>query len=114
MRISDWSSDVCSSDLIEVDTVVDGVVSVRMLGTCDGCPSSSATLTYGVEEALREHWPNFRRLELVDAPAEADPAKADLTCGTARSEERRGGKGCVSTCHSRRSPYHEKKTKNKN
>ncbi len=68
---------------IEVDSVKDGVVSVRMLGTCDGCPSSSATLTYGVEEALREHWPNFRRLELIDAPAEADPAKADLTCGTA-------------------------------
>ena len=68
---------------IEVDTVKDGVVSVRMLGTCDGCPSSSATLTYGVEDALRQHWPNFRRLELVDPPAELDPAKADLTCGTA-------------------------------
>ena len=65
---------------IEVEAVKDGVVRVRMLGTCDGCPSSSATLTYGVEEALREHWPNFRRLELVDPPAEADPAKADLTC----------------------------------
>ena len=68
---------------IEVDSVADGVVTVRMLGTCDGCPSSSATLTYGVEEALREHWPNFRRLELVDAPDEVDPAKADLTCVTA-------------------------------
>ena len=68
---------------IEVDTVKDGVVSVRMLGTCDGCPSSSATLTYGVEDALRQHWPNFRRLELVDPPAEVDPAKADLMCGTA-------------------------------
>ncbi|HEX3566563.1 MAG TPA: NifU family protein, partial [Acidimicrobiales bacterium] len=40
---------------IEVVSVVDGVVSVRMKGTCDGCPSSSATLTYGVEQALREH-----------------------------------------------------------
>ncbi len=68
---------------IELDKVKDGVVWVRMLGTCDGCPSSSATLTYGLEEALRAHWPNFRRLELVDAPAEADPAKADLTCDAA-------------------------------
>jgi Fe-S cluster biogenesis protein NfuA len=67
---------------IEVDHVRDGIVSVRMLGTCDGCPSSSATLTYGVETALREHWPNFRRLELLDPPAEVDPAKADLECLT--------------------------------
>lgn len=67
---------------IEVDSVTDGVVRVRMKGTCDGCPSSSATLTYGVEAALREHWPNFRRLELIDAPAELDASKADLTCVT--------------------------------
>jgi Fe-S cluster biogenesis protein NfuA len=65
---------------LEVDHVRDGIVAVRMLGTCDGCPSSSATLTYGVEAALREHWPNFRRLELLDPPAEADPAKAGLEC----------------------------------
>lgn len=67
---------------LEIDAVKDGVVSLRMLGTCDGCPSSSATLTFGVEAALREHWPNFRRLELLDPPAEADPAKADLECLT--------------------------------
>lgn len=67
---------------LEVDSIKDGVVAVRMLGTCDGCPSSSATLTFGVEAALREHWPNFRRLELLDPPEEADPAKADLQCLT--------------------------------
>ena len=65
---------------IEVESVVDGVVRVRLAGTCDGCPSSSATLTYGVEEALRRHWPHFRRLDVVDPAAEIDPAKADLTC----------------------------------
>ncbi len=68
---------------LEVDHVKDGVVAVRMLGTCDGCPSSSATLTYGVEAALRNHWPNFRRLELLDPPAEVDPEKAALECVTA-------------------------------
>ncbi|MDP9073962.1 MAG: NifU family protein [Actinomycetota bacterium] len=67
---------------IEVDSVVDGVVRVRMKGTCDGCPSSSATLTYGVEQALRDHWIHFRRLELLDAATEVDVAKADLTCVT--------------------------------
>lgn len=65
---------------IEVDSITDGVVKVRMKGTCDGCPSSEATLTWGVEAALREHWPDFRRLELVDASPEIDPEKADLTC----------------------------------
>ncbi|HVL02852.1 MAG TPA: NifU family protein [Acidimicrobiales bacterium] len=71
---------------LEVDSIKDGVVALRMLGTCDGCPSSSATLTFGVEAALREHWPNFRRLELLDPPAEADPAKADLQCLTVPDE----------------------------
>ena len=56
---------------ISVESIVDGVVKVRMLGSCDGCPSSTATLTVGVEQALREHWPNFRRLEVVDPDEEA-------------------------------------------
>lgn len=67
---------------LEVVSVVDGVVSIRMKGTCDGCPSSSATLTFGVEQALRDHWIHFRRLEQVDPAEEVDPTKADLTCVT--------------------------------
>jgi len=59
--------------MITVESIKDGVVTVRLLGSCDGCPSSSATLTGGVEEALRRHWPNFRRLEVVDPEAEAAP-----------------------------------------
>ena len=74
---------------LEVDSIADGVVKVRMKGTCDGCPSSGATLTYGVEAALREHWPNFRRLELLDPPAEIDPSKADLECVTVPEDARR-------------------------
>lgn len=67
---------------LEVASIADGVVKVRMKGTCDGCPSSSATLTFGVEEALKKHWPGFRRLEQVDAAEEIDEAKADLECAT--------------------------------
>ncbi len=62
---------------IAVDSIVDGVVKVRMLGSCDGCPSSTATLTGGVEAALREHWPNFRRLEVVDPDEEAADGGSD-------------------------------------
>lgn len=64
---------------IEVVRIDDGVVEVRLGGTCDGCPSSAATLTYGVEDALRRHWVSFRRLE-VTAAAPTDPDKADLAC----------------------------------
>lgn len=84
---------------IEVATVRDGVVAVRLLGTCDGCPSSTATLVYGVEAALREQWPHFRRLEVLDEPAAPDPAKAELECVTLPSHadwqpiELRGGRG---------------------
>jgi Fe-S cluster biogenesis protein NfuA len=60
--------------MITVEEVRDGVVKVQMLGSCDGCPSSSATLTGGLEEALRRHWPNFRRLEVVEPGAEEAPA----------------------------------------
>jgi Fe-S cluster biogenesis protein NfuA len=62
--------------MITVEEVKDGVVKVQMLGSCDGCPSSAATLTGGLEEALRRHWPNFRRLEVVEPGAEEAPADA--------------------------------------
>ncbi len=63
--------------MITVEEIKDGVVKVQMLGSCDGCPSSSATLTNGVEEAIRRHWPNFRRLEVVQ-PDEPEPEAATV------------------------------------
>ena len=66
---------------IEVESITDGVVRVRMLGSCDGCPSSAATLTYGVEEALRKHWSDFRRLEVVDDTVDAAPEPAPAPQG---------------------------------
>ena len=68
---------------IEVEKVVDGVVTLRLRGTCDGCPSSSATLTYGVEAALRDDWPNFRRMEVLEGEATSiNPGAAALECVT--------------------------------
>lgn len=67
---------------LEVEAVLDGVVTVRLSGTCDGCPSADSTLTHGVEAALRDHWPNFRRLVVSDPPAEVDPERAALECLT--------------------------------
>lgn len=49
---------------IELVSVRDGEVTLRLMGACDGCPSSSITLTHGVEETLRARWPGFRRLRV--------------------------------------------------
>jgi Fe-S cluster biogenesis protein NfuA len=67
---------------IEILSVRDGVVRVHLAGMCETCPSSSATLTHGIEAALREGWPHFRRLEAVDVAETPDPDKADLVCVT--------------------------------
>jgi Fe-S cluster biogenesis protein NfuA len=56
--------------MITVEEIKDGVVKLQMMGSCDGCPSSAATLTGGLEEALLRHWPNFRRLEVIEPDAE--------------------------------------------
>src|SRR3546814_6054646 len=72
MRISDWSSDVCSSDLSS--RIRSTPVVLRILGVVLG--------------------------------RNVSPKKSGLRARTCRSEERRVGKECVSTCRSRWSPYH--------
>src|SRR3546814_19044204 len=86
MRISDWSSDVCSSDLHWVAK--------------DGLPVE------GYDEA-----PVATHLKGQDIRVGADLGLGEgrATVWT-RSEERRVGKGCVRTCRSRWSPCHYKKT----
>src|SRR3546814_12632902 len=75
MRISDWSSDVCSSDLI------DHIAALQQF---------ACLLVAGAEGAGAEGDAEQRQ----DHPA--------------RSEERRVGQECVSTCRSRWSAYHLK------
>ena len=43
----------------------EGVVQVRLLGTCHGCPLSELTLKAGVEELLKEKVPGVKRVEAV-------------------------------------------------
>src|SRR3546814_2284997 len=89
MRISDWSSDVCSSDLIIMPMTIAWYLSSR-------------SLPPGVKHTAVS-------LALIFAPFVLILKQPDL--GTSllilgRSEERRVGKECVSTCRSRWSPYH--------
>src|SRR3546814_3610812 len=81
MRISDWSSDVCSSDLL--------VASADRTRT--------ASTTSSTEQAQIESWALLRTTS-SHATSSSAPGQ--------RSEERRVGKECVSTCRSRWSPYH--------
>src|SRR3546814_13986688 len=101
MRISDWSSDVCSSDLRGVRT--GGSASARWPGRAHDCP---------VHE-IPPRQPRFRRGWTPWAPQDSVPHTAvrrDVDARTnPKSEERRVGKECVSTCRSRWSPDHYKK-----
>ena len=49
-------------DIELVDIDADGVVRVRLLGACVGCPSSAMTLSMGIERALREQIPEVKRV----------------------------------------------------
>jgi Fe-S cluster biogenesis protein NfuA len=52
---------------IELVDVKEGVVSVRLVGACAGCPMSQMTLKNGVERALKESIPDVK--EVVSVPA---------------------------------------------
>lgn len=55
-------------DLVDADPET-GKVSVRLLGTCVGCPMSDLTLKAGIEETLRELIPEVT--EVVAVPPQA-------------------------------------------
>jgi Fe-S cluster biogenesis protein NfuA len=50
---------------LELVGVADGVVKVRLLGACSGCPMAAMTLVGFVEERLRSQIPEVRRVESV-------------------------------------------------
>src|SRR3546814_6272652 len=86
MRISDWSSDVCSSDLV----------------TGSGSRLLQSSKVYDILSIQEDGGNPFGKGEV------SNPRKVlfATTAGVFRSEERRVGKECVSTCRSRWSPYH--------
>ena len=50
-------------ELVEVSQ--DGVVKVRLIGACGGCPMSQMTLSRGIESRLKESVPEVTRVESV-------------------------------------------------
>ena len=68
---------------VEVLSVLDGVVGLRMHGTCNGCTAADDTVTRRIEVALREHWIDFRRVEMeehTEAP-HPPPIPGEVTGG---------------------------------
>src|SRR3546814_14027091 len=96
MRISDWSSDVCSSDL--------EYRSHQWLS----CSDERRRLYNRSFGGLRQE--DRKRESVPDGLRAADRGGAIQRVGRRRSEERRVGKECVSTCRSRWSRIHKKKT----
>src|SRR3546814_4643760 len=85
MRISDWSSDVCSSDLVEITLIILPLV-------------APVLFSMGVDPL----WFAILFALCLQTSFLTPPVGFALF----RSEERRVGKECVSTCRSRWSPYH--------
>jgi Fe-S cluster biogenesis protein NfuA len=54
-----------SVELVDVNEA-QGVVRVRLLGACQGCPMSAMTLKNGIERVLKEDVPEVKKVEAVD------------------------------------------------
>jgi len=51
---------------VELVSVEEGVVKVRLQGACKGCPMSQMTLKNGIERFIKQEVPEIDRVESVD------------------------------------------------
>jgi Fe-S cluster biogenesis protein NfuA/nitrite reductase/ring-hydroxylating ferredoxin subunit len=63
---------------VELLGLEDGVARLRLRGSCDGCPASSATLELAIKKALLEAAPDLDGLEVEGAEAAEPQADPDL------------------------------------
>src|SRR3546814_10998023 len=103
MRISDWSSDVCSSDLVAGFDEHD-LNEHLCLRACQRLGLRAANTEVGVFDEERAIVVE-RYDRMIQRRTWRRVHQEDM-CQALRSEERRGGKECVSTCRYRWSPYH--------
>src|SRR3546814_17708920 len=98
MRISDWSSDVCSSDLGQPP------IAQKARHPRPRLAQEDASLDRRILRQDSFGLGLIPRVEEGETSLGAKPASGEHLA-LFRSEERRGGEGCVSTCRSRWSPY---------
>lgn len=53
-------------DIELVEVTDDGVVKVRLLGACVGCPMRQMTLTHGVTRFIKKHVPEIKEVQAVE------------------------------------------------
>src|SRR3546814_16669616 len=110
MRISDWSSDVCSSDLpLAGEAQAQVGIGQARAQQLERHPAPVQAVGAAGQPDLAHAAFAEQAFELV-RPDQGVRSRARQRC---RSEERRVGKEFVSTCRSRWSPYPKKKNKNK-
>src|SRR3546814_11581483 len=98
MRISDWSSDVCSSDLPFRRQLPAQILQCLLdVGAGQGRGGLAIARQPGLEHPA---------MLVIGAFVAAGGLQVLAHVALGRSEERRVGKECVSTCRSRWSPYH--------
>src|SRR3546814_18355756 len=115
MRISDWSSDVCSSDLLlDVLFATHDPTQLNRQGNDIGTQYRSAVfpLNTAQEEAARAaiarnqpNWP-APNVTAIEPLSDWYPAEEYPQAYWNRSEKRRVGQECVCTCSTRWSTYH--------
>src|SRR3546814_17255872 len=108
MRISDWSSDVCSSDLAEVHVVDGGDGGEALPKPRESAEREALDVVLGVgpQALVAAHGDAVVDDDLVVGDGRqlrGSGCQAFTNTDVASSEERRVGKGCVSTGRSRRS-----------
>src|SRR3546814_20445442 len=94
LRISDWSSDVCSSDLDHCQDIADAFL--------DPFLADPDVHARNIAKSPEAH----ARQRRDSADYVRQKYSRPLSTEWIRSEERRVGKKCVRTCRSRWSPYH--------
>src|SRR3546814_14743066 len=113
MRISDWSSDVCSSDLGAHRDEIGGSA-LQFARVFDQDDAIAAPGDLGEQRVGERRLPSAGPARDKDIEAIANSGAQNLRLVgkhdagrdiVFRSEERRVGKGCVGTCSSRWSPY---------
>src|SRR3546814_18223366 len=104
MRISDWSSDVCSSDLEIIANLKD--IQLRN-GLAPSSALTSGDFTVEMETGTGKTYVYLRTVfELNKLYGFTKFVIVVPSVAIQSSEERREGKECVRPCRSRRSPYH--------
>src|SRR3546814_18928058 len=101
MRISDWSSDVSSSDLFDlVEHPVEAVVLVQHLAARAGIPGQPILVVVAEDRQILHQLAHAAQFRVRHMPIRTRARDHD------RSADRTVGKECVSTCKSRMSTYH--------